>query len=71
MNKQRRLLARIYEVFGRTDHGPEQLWPPITAILVILVLQLTLAERFSVGPNWFVPTLEIILLLPFTIAVFR
>lgn len=70
MNKQRRLLARIYEVFGRTDHGPEQLWPPILAVLVLLALQLTLAERFSVGPNWFVPTLEGILLVPFTIAAF-
>ena len=71
MNKQRRWLARFYEVFGRTEHGPEQLWPPIAAVLVLLALQLTLAERFSVGPNWFVPTLEGILLIPFTVAAFR
>ena len=68
---QLRLLARIYEAFGRTDHGPEQLWPPIAAVLVILALQLTLAERFSVGPNWFVPALESFLLIPFTVAAFR
>jgi uncharacterized membrane protein len=72
MNRpQLRLLARIYEVFNRTDHGPEQLWPPIAAVLAILALQLTLAERFTVGPNWFVPTLEALLLIPFTIAAFR
>jgi hypothetical protein len=68
---QLRLIARTYEVFGRTDHGPEQLWPPIAAVLVILALQLTLAERFSVGPTWFVPALESILLIPFTVAAFR
>ncbi|WP_407542773.1 DUF1345 domain-containing protein (plasmid) [Deinococcus radiomollis] len=68
---QLRLLARIYEVFGKTDHGPEQLWRPIAAVLVILALQLNLAERFTVGPNWFVPTLEGLLLIPFTIAAFR
>ena len=31
---QLRLIVRIYEVFGRTEHGPEQLWPPIAAVLV-------------------------------------
>lgn len=66
-----RLLTRLYEVFNRTDHEPEQLWSPIAAVIAILALQLTLAERFSVGPNWFVPTIEVILLIPFTIAAFR
>lgn len=67
----KRVFAHFYAFFSRTSHGPEQRWPPVIAVIVILALQLTLAERYSVGPTWVVPISEFLLLLPFTYAAFR
>ncbi|MFC6659134.1 hypothetical protein [Deinococcus multiflagellatus] len=70
MTRIPRFVVRCYAFFGRVDHGPEQRWPPVLAVLGILALQLTLAERFTVGPNGLVPALELLLLVPFTVAAF-
>jgi hypothetical protein len=46
---------------------PEPTWPATLAILVILILQLTLLHRLTVGPNWLEPVLEVLILIPVTV----
>jgi hypothetical protein len=46
------------------DHiAREPTWPALLAVLGVIALQLTLAERLSLGPNWIVPGLEFVLLV--------
>lgn len=40
------------------------LWPARLAIVTIIVLQVLLNERVTVGPNWLLPALEAALLVP-------
>jgi hypothetical protein len=54
--------------WGVTSH-PESRWPASGAVLAALVLYVTLPERFTVGPAWLFPVLEVALLLPLSIAV--
>jgi hypothetical protein len=42
----------------------EQRWPVQLAILGALVLYITLPERFTLGPAWIVPAIELALLMP-------
>lgn len=70
-----RVLVRRFAVLTRLARlrrgGAEPLWPPVVAVLAILLLQLTLAEQLTVGPNWLVPLLEVGLLVPFSLAALR
>ncbi|WP_211238303.1 hypothetical protein [Deinococcus pimensis] len=64
-----RLLRLKFPLGGRTD--PEPLWAPVLGILVILALQLTLADRFTLGPTWLAPLLELALLAPRSVSAWR
>lgn len=68
-----RRVAAVGEHLGDQPRGAntEPLWPPILAVLVILALQLTLAERVTVGPTWLAPALETALLVPLSLAAWR
>lgn len=44
--------------------APESLWPARLAILGVLALNLLLGEHLTPGPNWLLPALEVLLLLP-------
>lgn len=46
----------------------EKRWPGAAALGVAIVLELLLPRRFSLGPNWTVPTLEVLLLVAILIA---
>jgi hypothetical protein len=48
---------------------PESRWPASFAVLVALLLYVTLPEKFTVGPAWLFPVLEVALLVPLTVAV--
>jgi uncharacterized membrane protein len=47
---------------GRRSYPPpgvvESVWPAQLTVLVAILLQLTLPERLTVGPNWLLPALE-------------
>lgn len=46
---------------------PESLWPARIIILVVIGLNLTLSEHLTLGPNWLLPTLEGMMLVPLVI----
>ena len=50
---------------------PESRWPASLAVVGALLLYVTLPERYTVGPVWLFPLLELSLLVPLTIAVPR
>lgn len=57
----------------KSDHShlitwPYDIWLARGAILVIAALQWYLINDFSVGPRWFVPMFELLLLIPLSIA---
>lgn len=45
----------------------ESFWPARVAILAVLALQVLLNERVTVGPNWLLPGLEVLLLIPLSV----
>ncbi|GHF59474.1 hypothetical protein HNQ07_003864 [Deinococcus metalli] len=45
----------------------ESFWPARVAILAVVALQVTLNERVTVGPNWLLPGLEVLLLIPLSV----
>jgi uncharacterized membrane protein len=49
----------------------EPAWPGQASVLVAIVLQLTLPERLTVGPNWVLPILEAALLVVLAMATPR
>lgn len=48
-------------------HRPESLWPARLVILAVIGLNLTLSEHLTLGPNWLLPLLETLLLIPLDI----
>ena len=46
----------------------EKLWPMTVALLVAISVELLLPARFSLGPKWAVPTVELLLLVAIPIA---
>jgi len=42
--------------------GPENRLPVVVAILVAVALQLTIPDRYTLGPRWLIPALEVALL---------
>jgi hypothetical protein len=56
----RRLSSRIEVV--RTGIGAEKRWLLAAALVVAMIVLLLLPARFSVGPNWIVPVIEVLLL---------
>ncbi len=47
---------------------PEKRWPGAAALVVAIALELLLPRRFSLGPNWTVPTFELVLIVAILIA---
>jgi uncharacterized membrane protein len=48
--------------------SPEPVWPAQGALLAILLLQLTLSKRLTVGPFWLLPALEALLVIGLVLA---
>ncbi len=48
---------------------PESRLPALTAVLAAVLLYVTLPDRFTVGPVWLFPALELAMLVPLAIAV--
>jgi hypothetical protein len=48
---------------------PESRWLASAAVLAAAVLYITLPERYTLGPVWLLPVLELALLVPLSIAV--
>lgn len=46
---------------------PESLWPARIVIVLVIALNLTLSEHLTLGPNWLLPTLEGLMLIPLVI----
>jgi uncharacterized membrane protein len=46
----------------------EPRWPASAAILVAIALYWALPGRYTIGPHWVMPTLELIILLPISIS---
>jgi len=46
-------------------------WPASLAVLVAAVLNYTLPQKFTMGPNWLVPVLVLTVLVPLTVAAPR
>ncbi len=40
----------------------ESRWPACIAVLAVMVLQMTLPEQLTLGPNWLLPTVELVVL---------
>lgn len=55
----------VGEAKGRAD---EPHWPASLAVLAALVLYITLPDKLVFGPKWLLPSLEVALLVPLTIA---
>ncbi len=53
----------------RTKHGltVEPRWPATLAIVVALALYVTLPDKLTMGPPWFVPLLELALIVPLSV----
>jgi uncharacterized membrane protein len=49
----------------------EPRWPATLTILAALVLYYTLPERLTPGPNWLVPALELVVIVPLNISAPR
>ncbi len=45
----------------------ESYWAARAAVLVIIVLQLFLSEKYTLGPSWLLPSLELALLIPLSL----
>jgi len=45
----------------------ESRWPASAAIAVAIILYLTLPERYTAGPSWLMPALELAILVPLTL----
>ncbi|MGI9145319.1 MAG: hypothetical protein ACR2IK_02015 [Chloroflexota bacterium] len=51
------------------ESSPESRWPASLAALAAVLLYVTLPERYTIGPAWLLPMLELALLGPLTLAV--
>jgi len=49
-----------------THHEPR--WPASAAVLVAAILTYILPEKYTIGPNWLLPVLELAVLIPLSIA---
>ena len=54
--------------WGNQGH-PESRWPASLAIIATVVLYLTLPDRYTLGPVWLFPVLELAVLIPLSVAV--
>lgn len=71
--------ARLSDLLSRIEHGelhvpawlratsPENRLPVVAAILVAVVLQLLLPDRYGMHPHWLLPALEVVLLVILTV----
>jgi hypothetical protein len=48
----------------RPELPPEPRWPAVIALLAVGVINLALPSRLSLGPDWLIPTIVALLLLP-------
>jgi uncharacterized membrane protein len=53
---------------ARTGIGTEKRWPLLGALAVAIAVPLLLPARFSVGPNWVVPAIDVLLLVAIVVA---
>ena len=53
---------------ARTGIGTEKWWPLLGALAVAIIVPLLLPSRFSLGPNWIVPTVITLLLMAIVVA---
>jgi uncharacterized membrane protein len=53
---------------ARTGIGTEKRWPLFGALIVMTALPLLLPARFSVGPSWIVPAVDVLLLAAIFVA---
>lgn len=51
-----------------TTPAGEPRWPASIVVLAALALQFTLPQRLTLGPTWVLPTIELALVVPLTIA---
>jgi hypothetical protein len=52
----------------RTGIGIEQRWPLLSALVVAIILPLLLPARFSLGPDWIIPAVDVLLLVAIVVA---
>lgn len=76
---ERQRLGRLTHLLTRIEDGevhvpawlrptsPENRLPVVAAILVAVVLQLLLPDRYGVRPAWLIPALELVLLVVLTV----
>jgi len=62
----RRSISRVK--VARTGIGTEKRWPLVGALAVAIVIPLLLPARFSLGPKWIVPAIEVLLLVAIAVA---
>jgi len=62
----RRPISRVK--VARTGIGTEKRWPLVGALAVAIVIPLLLPARFSLGPKWIVPAIEVLLLVAIAVA---
>ncbi|MBC5806375.1 MAG: hypothetical protein DLM53_12040 [Candidatus Eremiobacter antarcticus] len=62
--------SRTSAAWGKAARG-ELRWPASIAVAVALFFQATLPPRLVLGPQWFIPVLELALLLPLSIVAPR
>ena len=55
-------------VAGAKARRDEPHWPASLAVLAALILYVTLPDKLVFGPKWLLPSLEVALLVPLTIA---
>lgn len=65
-----RRMRQISLAWGATSPG-EPRWPASVAVVMTMALYITLPEKLTLGPNWVVPVLEALLLVPLTIVAPR
>jgi hypothetical protein len=47
----------------KPETRPEKRWPEVVTLAAAIVLELLLPSRFSLGPKWIVPTVQLLLLV--------
>jgi len=55
---------------GATSHG-ESRWPASIAILIAIALYWALPGRYTMGPPWLMPVLELAILIPLSLSAPR
>jgi uncharacterized membrane protein len=57
-----------YRLAWGVQSKAEHRWPASLSILVAMAIYLALPDRYTVGPSWLIPALEIAVLLPLSIS---